>query len=133
MLRAMLGASKRADTVGGVRMNTETSSIHESHCYCKVTTGGQACCCQCGALRLLPPEAYPTVTITTMVTRPATPRKYRDRLLAAAYVLARTERDGFDGSLQFLADADQIIEEIEQTTMSEDTRPRFTHQPAQKG
>ncbi len=111
-------------------MNTETSSVHDSHCYCKVTTGGQACCCQCGSLRLLPPESYPTVTITTMVTRPATHRKYRDRLLTAAEELARTERDGFDGSLAFLETADQIIEEIAQATTQDDTRPCFTHQPA---
>jgi len=39
-------------------------------------------------------------------------RKYRDRLFAAAEELARTERDGFDGSLAFLETADKIIEEI---------------------
>ena len=60
-------------------------------------------------------------------------RKYRDRLLDVAYVLVRTEQMGFDGSQQFLADADQIIEEIEQSTLSDDTRPCVTYQPPQKG
>ena len=60
-------------------------------------------------------------------------RKYRDRLLAAAEELARTERDGFDGSLKFLETADQIIEEIEQATIVDDTRPRITYQATQKG
>ncbi len=60
-------------------------------------------------------------------------RKYRDRLLAAAYVLVRTERDGFDGSLAFLETADQIIEEIAQETTVDDTRPRITYQLTRKG
>lgn len=63
-------------------------------------------------------------------------RKYRDRLLAAAYVLVRTEKDGFDGSLAFLEAVDRIFEELEEGTTAgsdDDTRARFTHQPTQKG
>jgi len=48
-----------------------------------------------------------------MMDMQPTPPKYRDRLLAAAYRMVDAKDGESDGSLEFLSEADAIIEAIE--------------------